>query len=150
MFGLSVAYQAPLSLEKSPPLGGGITYTREYFVSRRTALGVHVGLRLFPVEPLHLALGYGLTFKHYITPLKPSGPTTGLYLLYGLLLQMNFVKGREGSATDHDTRLAIGYDWQAGPVIPTLEVGYHLTQLRNFDEDTVWWPYTELVGGIRF
>lgn len=150
IFGLSIAYQAPLTLDKSPPLGGGLTYTHEYFVSRRTALGVHTGVRFFPAQPWHLAIGYGLTFKHYITSLKPSGPSTGLYLLYGLLLQMNFLEGRKGSATGHDTRLAVGYDWQTGPVFPTFEVGYHLTQVRSFDEDTLWWSYTEVVGGIRF
>ena len=118
VFGVSIAYQAPLTLDKAVPLGAGLTYTHEYFVTRRTALGVHAGVRFFPADPWHLAIGYGLTFKHYVTSLKPSGPTSGLYLLYGLLLQMNFLEGRKGSATGHDTRLAIGYDWQTGPVFP--------------------------------
>ncbi len=150
ILGVSLAYQAPLTLEKAPPLGAGLTYSHEYFVTRRTALGVHAGVRFFPADPWHLAIGYGLTFKHYVTSVNPSGPTTGLYLLYGLLLQMNLLEGRKGSATGHDTRLAIGYDWQAGPVFPTLELGYHLTQVRSFDEDTLWWPYSEFLGGVRF
>src|SRR5690606_9472983 len=115
-------------------------YTREYFVTRRTALGVHLGVRMFPDAPWHFAFGYGVTFKHYLGTIGRT-ETTGLYLLYGLLLQMNVLEGRRGTATDHDTRLAVGYDWRAGPIIPWVEAGYHITQLRNFDENTVWWPY---------
>lgn len=150
VFGLSLAYQAPLSIDKAVPLGGGLTYTREYFVTQRTALGIHVALRVFPDDPLQLALGYGLTFKHYLGHQSLSRPTSGFYLLYGLLLQMNYLKGREGTATGHDTRLAAGYDWQSGNLFPTIELGYHLTQVRSFDTETLWWPYTEVVTGIRF
>lgn len=146
---LSLAYQAPLSLDKSFAGGIGIFYTREYFVSPRTALGVHSAIRIFPAAPFHFALGYGLTIKHYIT-VGRSGETAGLYLLYGLLLQMNMLEGRNGTATGHDTRLTVGYDWRAKDLFPFFEAGYHLTQVRSFDENTLWWPYTELAGGLRF
>jgi hypothetical protein len=146
---LSLAYQAPLSIDKSFAGGIGIAYTREYFVSRRTALGIHMALRIFPGSPWQLALGYGLTFKHYLIS-RSAETTQGLYFLYGLLLQMNVLDGREGTATGHDTRLAMGYDWQVGSVFPLIEVGYHLTQVRSFDEETLWWPYTELLLGVRF
>lgn len=147
---VSVAYQAPLSLDKDLPLGGGLFYTREYFVTRRTALGIHAGLRFFPDTPRHLAFGYGLSIKHYLGPTSSERETTGFYLLYGLQLQMNVLEGRSGTATDHDTRMSAGYDWGDGRVKPLVEVGYHLTQLRNFDEETLWWPYAELAFGIRF
>jgi len=149
VIGLSVAYQAPLSLEKSFPLGGGLFYTREYFVTPRTALGIHAAARVFPQAPTHWALGYGLTLKHYVGNFGHSA-SDGLYLLYGLLLQMNFLEGRKGSATGHDTRLAIGYDWHSTGLAPLVELGTHITQIRAFDDDTLWWPYTELVVGFRF
>lgn len=148
-FALSLAYQAPLSLDKSFAGGIGISYAREYFISRRTALGIHAALRIFPSTPWQLALGYGLTFKHYLIS-RSAETTQGLYCLYGLLLQMNVLDGREGTATGHDTRLSIGYDWQVDRIFPLVEVGYHLTQVRSFDEDTLWWPYTELLLGLRF
>lgn len=146
---LSIAYQAPLSLDKGFAGGIGVSYTREYFIARRTALGIHAAVRIFPDSPWQLAIGYGLTFKHYLIS-RNALTTKGLYFLYGLLLQMNVLDGREGTATGHDTRLAMGYDWQVGEVFPLLELGYHLTQVRSFDEETVWWPYTELLGGVRF
>jgi hypothetical protein len=146
---LSLAYQAPLGLDKSG-LGGGVTYTREYFITARTALGVHASLRVFPDAPRHIALGYGLTFKHYIVADAQRQSIAGLYLVYGLLLQMNFLQDREGSATGHDTRLAIGLDWSWRGVFPLVELGYHLTQVRNFEQPTLWWAYTELATGIRF
>jgi hypothetical protein len=147
---LSLAVQAPLSLDKELPLGTGIAYRREYFVARRTALGIAAGLRVFPASPFHLALGYGLSFKHYVGSLGNAGARSGLYLLYGLLMQMNYLSGRRGVPTGHDTLLSIGYDWQAGSIMPVVEVGYHLTQVRGFDQDTIWLAYSELNLGLRF
>lgn len=146
---LSTAYQAPLSVDKGFAGGIGVSYAREYFVSKGTALGIHAALRIFPASPWQLAFGYGLTIKHYL--FSPGAtPTQGLYFLYGLLLQMNVLEGREGTATGHDTRLSMGYDWQLGNVFPLVEAGYHLTQVRSFDEETLWWPYAELLWGLRF
>ena len=72
-------------------------------VHHRTALGIHAGVRAFPTAPRHLAFGYGLTIKHYVGNFQPN-PRYGLYLLYGLLLQMNWLEGSSGSSTDHDTQ----------------------------------------------
>lgn len=150
VFGISIAYQVPLDLDKDWALGSGLTYTRDYFVSRRTALGIHAGVRIFPAAPWHLAFGYGLSIKHYVGPTRIEQTATGLYLLYGLQAQLNVLEGRAGTATDHDTRLAVGYDFRAGSLIPVFETGYHITQLRNFDSETIWWPYIEVVFGLRF
>ena len=149
VLGLSLAYQAPLSLDKGFAGGIGVTYTRDYFVSERTAIGIHTALRIFPAEPFHFALGYGVTLKHYVGSYGQTR-SDGLYVLYGLLLQLNVVDGFEGSATGHDTRLAVGFDWSATGVSPLLELGYHLTQVRSFGDATIWWPFTELVIGSRF
>lgn len=145
----SIAYQVPSDLEKSLYLGGGIVYTRDYFVTPRVALGIQVGVRTFPAPPFHLALGYGLSMKHYFGNWGAS-KSSGVYFRYGLLLQMNVLEGRSGTATGHDTNLAFGYDREAGPVSPVIEVGYHLTQIRAFDQDTLWWPYAEVLAGVRF
>lgn len=149
VLGLSLAVQAPLSLDKEVPLGAGLVYTRDYFVGKRTALGIHAGVRAFPDSPWHLALGYGLTIKHYAFRLQPNA-RRGLYLLYGLLLQMNFLEDHGGTAVGHDTLLAAGFDWQAGGVSPLVQAGYHITQVRGFDEPTLWWPYAEVILGVRF
>ncbi len=145
----SVAYQAPSNLEKSNYLGGGLVYTRDYFVAPRVAMGIQAGVRIFPSPPFHFASGYGLSLKHYVGNLGTS-KGSGLYLRYGLLLQMNVLEGRSGTATGHDTNLAIGYDRESRTVNPVVELGYHITQVRAFDEDTLWWPYTELLAGVRF
>lgn len=150
VLGLSLAVQAPLSLDKKVPLGTGVVYTRLIFVSPRSALGVVAGLRVFPAAPLHLALGYGLSFQHYLSRSIHEGEPYGFYVTYGLLLQMNWLAERDGTATGHDTLLAIGYDFPAGRVLPTFQAGYHLTQVRGFDEETLWWPYTEVLVGLRF
>ncbi len=147
---LSLAVQGPLSLDKALPLGGGLAYRREYYVARRTALGIAAGVRVFPASPFHLALGYGLTFKHYVGNFGNAGPRSGLYLLYGLLMQMNYISGRKGVPSGHDTLLSLGYDWVAGAICPNVEVGYHLTQVRAFDQDTIWLAYSEVNLGLRF
>lgn len=145
----SLAYQAPTNFEKDFFGGGGIVYTREYFVSPRSALGIQAAARIFPAPPLHFAFGYGLSIKHYIGNLGRS-KSSGLYLKYGLLLQMNFLEDRKGSGLGHDTLLAIGYDRTSGKVSPVIEVGYHLTALRGFDQEALSWPYIEVAAGIRF
>lgn len=145
----SVAYQAPTNFEKSFYGGGGLVYTREYFVTARSALGIQSGARIFPAAPWHFAFGYGLLIKHYVGSLG-SSKISGLYLKYGLLLQMNFLDDRRGSALGHDTLFALGYDRTSEKLSPVVEVGYHLTQVRNFDQETVWWPYTEVAAGLRF
>lgn len=147
---LSFAVQGPLNFDKDLPLGGGLTYTREYFVSSRTALGIHAGARVFPGTPFHFALGYGLTIKHYFGDWGNAGPGSGFYLLYGLLLQMNWLEDSNGVATGHDSRFGVGFDFRTEHVFPVVELGYHLTELRAFDRDTIWWPYTELLVGLRF
>ncbi len=150
VLGLSLSVQAPLSLDKKAPFGAGLVYTRQYFITPRTALGITAGLRVFPTDPLHLAFGYGLTFQHYLGRGTVGETPYGFYLTYGLLLQMNWLAEQDGTATGHDTLLALGYDFPAGRVLPTLQAGYHLTQVRNFDQDTLWWPYTELLFAVRF
>ncbi|MCH2108308.1 MAG: hypothetical protein MK135_03195 [Polyangiaceae bacterium] len=145
---LLVAYQAPLDLDKVG-IGTGLAYTRDYFVGPNTALGIHLALRTFPVDPLQLALGYGLTIRHYLGSSNQDRPG-GFYLLYGLLLQMNYLSSKKGTATGHDTLLAAGFDFQSSNWLPFLEVGYHLTQVRSFDDKTLWWPYAETQFGFRF
>jgi hypothetical protein len=145
----SLAYQAPSNLEKPFYGGGGVVYTREYFVTARSALGIQAGARIFPAPPLHVALGYGLSIKHYIGNFGKTA-SSGLYLKYGLLLQMSFLDGRSGSAVGHDTLLAVGYDRNSDGLSPVVEAGYHLTQVRGFDQETLWWPYTEVAAGVRF
>lgn len=145
----SLAYQAPTNFEKSFHGGGGIVYTREYFVRARSALGIQAAVRVFPAPPLHLAFGYGLSIKHYIANLGGS-QSSGLYLKYGLLLQMNFLDGRKGSALGHDTLLAVGFDRDSEKLSPVVEAGYHLTELRGFDQERVFWPYAEVAAGLRF
>lgn len=145
----SLAYQVPTNFKKSFYGGGGFVYTREYFVTARSALGIQAGARLFPAPPLHFAFGYGLSIKHHVGHFGAS-ISSGFYLKYGLLLQMNFLEGRNGSALGHDTQLAVGYDWTSDRPSPVIEVGYHLTQVRGFDQETVWWPYAEIAAGIRF
>lgn len=148
--GVSLAYQAPLSFEKRVALGGGATYTLHYLISTRSALGVSLAFRAFPSPPFHFALGYGLAFTHHLKPHRRGVLPEGLFFRYGLLLQMNILEGREGSSTDHDTLLAVGYDFSGGAAAPFLMVGYHLTQVRSFDVETLWWPYTDLVVGLQF
>lgn len=145
----SLAYQAPTNFEKPFYGGGGIVYTREYFVTPRSALGIQAAARIFPATPLHFAAGYGLSIKHYVGDFGTS-KSCGLYLKYGLLLQMNFLEDRKGSALGHDTQLAVGWDWAPDRPSPAIEAGYHLTQLRTFDQETVWWPFAEIAAGIRF
>lgn len=145
----SLAYQVPTNFEKSFYGGGGFVYMREYFVTARSALGIQAGARLFPAPPLHFAFGYGLSIKHHVGHFGAS-MSSGFYLKYGLLLQMNFLEGRNGSALGHDTQLAVGYDWTSDVPSPVIEFGYHLTQVRGFDQETVWWPYAEIAAGIRF
>lgn len=145
----SLAYQAPTNFKKSFYGGGGVVYTREYFVTARSALGIQAGARMFPAAPWHFAFGYGLIIKHYLGNLG-SSKSSDLYLKYGLLVQMNFVDDREGSALGHDTLLAVGYDRRSDGPSPVFETGYHLTQLRGFDQETVWWPYAEIAAGLRF
>lgn len=145
----SLAYQAPTNFEKAFYGGGGLVYTREYFVTARSALGIQAGGRFFPAAPWHFAFGYGLLIKHYVGDFG-SSKSSGLYLKYGLLLQMNFLDGRRGSALGHDTLFALGYDRTSDRPSPVVEVGYHLTQVRGFDQKTIWWPYTEVAAGIRF
>lgn len=148
--GVSLGYQAPLSLDKRVPLGGGAVYTLHYLVSRRSSLGVQLGVRTFPSAPWHVAMGYGLTFTHHIEPHQRDRLPEGFFLRYGLLLQMNVLEKRAGTATGHDTLLAIGYDLPGRGAAPWILLGYHLTQLRAFDSETLWWPYTELAVGLRF
>ncbi len=145
---LSLAYQAPLSLDKNVPLGAGFSYTREYLIGANTALGIHAGARIFPEPPTHYALGYGLSIKHYVFKHRRF-QFGGTYLLYGLLVQMNFLSDRSGTAVGHDTRLTIGYDW-IGDWAPSVELGYHFTQVRNFEEPTINWGYVETALGLHF
>ncbi len=61
------------------------------------------------LAPGHMVLRYGLSTRHYLTPVTRGG----LYLSYGLLLNQLWIDVMPGRILGHETLLGIGYDLPA-------------------------------------
>lgn len=125
--------------------GPGASATYEFKITPGFALGINLAYRTYGGTPAISQLGYGLLMRHAFG----SGDFRP-YLAYGLLLHINSVGGRTGTATAHDTALAAGADFTAFSQKLFFEVDYHISHGRHFDSSTLNLSYGEAKLGYRF
>lgn len=149
---LAANYDVLLSnaFEPSSRHGVGASAAYEFHVSPRFNLGLTLAYRLYPGSPATQQLGYGATLKHFFSGAWASADGLYPFVDYGLLLQQSLIRGREGSATSHDTRLGVGLLMRASAACLFVDVAGHYSRLNYFDTKGTWIPYVETRVGWVF
>ncbi len=119
--------------------GGGISLSYNIPVSPSSWMGIYLGGKFTSQEESLAQMVYGLLIGHRIF--------SRWYVLYGLLLSMNFLSDRKGYATSHNTRLSVGYF--LGERI-YMDLSYHYSRIRYFEVDPIFLDRIEWEIGYRF
>ena len=140
----SYLFRAPDATTSPMLIGPALVY--EFVLNERFALGILATFRNGFGTSAFRQLGYGLLMKHTF-----CDPDAGLrpYLEYGLLMNMNWMGGRAGTSTAHDTRLAAGLDFPLFQDRGFVDLGYHYNRIRLFEAPEVSMDRLELVFGYR-
>ena len=125
----------------------GFVFRYEFVMSPRFNLGIHTSYRYAQNDrhALHQFV-YGLILQHYLGAREAALP---IYLSYGLLLQVALVNKVEGHGTAHDTRLAVGTDFDWLGYKNFSELAYHYSRLHYFSTTSHSLDHVELVYGMR-
>jgi len=129
--------------------GVGLGVNWEFFTSERSSLAIHASYRTYSGEMGTAAnqLSYGLLMKHFLQDTRGLH-AEGLYLNYGLLMQVVRLSGVPESGTAHDTKLAAGYDF-GGARHWFLEAAYHYSRIKYYSTDPINVDYAEVAIGCR-
>lgn len=122
-----------------------------YTPSKRAVyLSVPLGYTILPgstTGPSQRMLNYGWAVRHMIG----KGQVVQPYVGYGLLLNQVSVEDREGQLFGHQTRFALGSNFNHGSLItPYITVEYSMARHPQLDiAESSWLHFIELKAGIR-
>ena len=137
--GANIHYFFQKPLPTLTQLGGGLSLSYNIPVSSSSWMGIYLGGKFTSKEENLSQMVYGLLIGHRIF--------SRWYVLYGLLLSMNFLSDRKGYATSHNTRLSVGYF--LGERI-YMDLSYHYSRIRYFEVDPIFLDRIEWEVGYRF
>jgi hypothetical protein len=129
--------------------GAGLGVNWEFFTSERSSLAIHAAFRQYmgSLGTSTNQLSYGLLMKHMMQDTRGIH-ASGIYLNYGLLMQVIRKSGVSESGTAHDTKLAAGYDF-GGNRHWSLEAAYHYSRIKYFETEPINADYAELALSCR-
>lgn len=124
----------------------GPIFRYEFIINPRLSLGIHTAYRYGKNERSLHQLVYGLIIQHYLNERDANLP---LYASYGLLLQVLQIGDLKGRGTAHDTRLALGCDFNLFDRPNFFETAYNYSRLHYFGENQRNVDHWEFAYGVR-
>lgn len=113
-------------------------------------LSVPIGYAIIPSTsggPAQRMLHYGWTVRHMIGREKKIHPFMG----YALLLNQVSADDREGQLFGHQTRFAVGVNFNSGGfTTPYIAFEYSMARHPQFEAESSWLHFMELKLGLRF
>ncbi|MEY4616698.1 MAG: hypothetical protein RJB66_1658 [Pseudomonadota bacterium] len=143
-------------IEGTVKSGPGLIGVYEFNLTPRFTIGIDLEYRTFAdvQEGRKVGqLGYGLLLKHSFPRGDANASLPGdltPYLEYGLLMNVTRIAEFPRAGTSHDTRLAVGADFEVNNYPVFADLSYHYSKLDYFSQPRIDLSYLQFCFGWRW
>ncbi len=123
--------------------GFGVSSRYEFILNPKFRLGIHLSLNRSPEKSYQMV--YGLILQHHFPSLRSESFEP--YVSYGLLMQLMVQRDVRGYGTAHDTRFALGTDFELIEKPFFIEMGYNFSRLKYFTLPDIKWDHLDVMMG---